>query len=110
MPKRVSLFCRYSATLVESSADVKTTSKKVSLRLVNKWVKPGKFFPESMLKKEGDVKPIPDISDKMPRKVISATIHRLKITVFEFQDSSTRRHIPCQQRFKHGERVLGRSK
>lgn len=108
MPKRGSLFCRYSTPLVESSADVKTTSKKVSLRLVNKWVKPGKFFPESMLK-EGGVKPIPDISDKMPRKVISATIHRLKITVFEFQDSSTQRNIPCQQRFKHGEHVLGRS-
>ena len=53
MPKRGSLFCRYSTPLVESSADVKTTSKKVSLRLVNKWVKPGKFFPESMLKKRG---------------------------------------------------------
>ncbi|KAJ6892901.1 hypothetical protein NC651_025954 [Populus alba x Populus x berolinensis] len=47
--------------------------------------------------KEEDVKPIPDISDKTPRKVISATIHCLKITVFEFQDSSTHRNIPCQQ-------------
>ncbi|KAJ6721865.1 POLYGALACTURONASE 1 BETA-LIKE PROTEIN 2 [Salix viminalis] len=33
----------------------------------NKWVEPGKFFRESMLKK-GSEMPVPDIRDKMPRR------------------------------------------
>lgn len=39
----------------------------VSGRAVNRWVEPGKFFRESMLKK-GTVMPMPDIRDKMPQR------------------------------------------
>ncbi|XP_077244068.1 polygalacturonase 1 beta-like protein 2 [Tasmannia lanceolata] len=35
--------------------------------LVNKWVEPGKFFRESMLK-EGNRMPMPDIKDRMPMR------------------------------------------
>ncbi|GMY06439.1 polygalacturonase 1 beta-like protein 3 [Fagus crenata] len=35
--------------------------------LVKKWVEPGKFFLESMIKK-GNVMPMPDIRDKMPKR------------------------------------------
>ncbi|KAM7250406.1 hypothetical protein ACFE04_022289 [Oxalis oulophora] len=34
---------------------------------VNKWVEPGKFFRESMLK-QGNIMPMPDIRDKMPKR------------------------------------------
>ncbi|KAF8407900.1 hypothetical protein HHK36_007038 [Tetracentron sinense] len=34
---------------------------------VNRWVEPGKFFRESMLK-QGTVMPLPDIRDKMPKR------------------------------------------
>ncbi|KAF9600399.1 hypothetical protein IFM89_008748 [Coptis chinensis] len=36
-------------------------------KAVNRWVEPGKFFHESMLK-QGTVMPMPDISDKMPKR------------------------------------------
>ncbi|XP_057442977.1 polygalacturonase 1 beta-like protein 3 [Lotus japonicus] len=36
-------------------------------RVVNRWVEPGKFFRESMLK-EGNVIVMPDIEDKMPQR------------------------------------------
>ncbi|KAJ8773863.1 hypothetical protein K2173_008326 [Erythroxylum novogranatense] len=50
------------------------TQKKVSGSLVNKWVEPGKFFRESMVKK-GTVMPMPDIRDKMPiRSFLPRTI------------------------------------
>ncbi|RDY05542.1 Polygalacturonase 1 beta-like protein 3 [Mucuna pruriens] len=39
----------------------------VSGSLVNKWVEPGKFFREKMMK-EGTVMPMPDIRDKMPQR------------------------------------------
>ncbi|KAL5552892.1 hypothetical protein UlMin_040293 [Ulmus minor] len=39
----------------------------VSGSFVKKWVEPGKFFRESMLKK-GTVMPMPDIRDKMPKR------------------------------------------
>ncbi|KAK4762768.1 hypothetical protein SAY86_008536 [Trapa natans] len=41
--------------------------KMASGSRVNKWVEPGKFFRESMLKK-GVIMPMPDIRDKMPRR------------------------------------------
>ncbi|KAJ4711108.1 Polygalacturonase-1 non-catalytic subunit beta like [Melia azedarach] len=45
-----------------------SSSAKTSGNLVNKWVvEPGKFFRESMLKK-GIVMPMPDITDKMPKR------------------------------------------
>ncbi|KNA23575.1 hypothetical protein SOVF_023800 [Spinacia oleracea] len=55
-------------------ADYKNTSSSGSLvsasmvkkgKFVNKWVEPGKFFREEMLK-EGTVMPMPDVKDKMP--------------------------------------------
>uniref|UniRef100_A0A2P2NJ31 Putative polygalacturonase non-catalytic subunit JP650 n=1 Tax=Rhizophora mucronata TaxID=61149 RepID=A0A2P2NJ31_RHIMU len=42
-------------------------SVKVSGSLVNRWVEPGKFFRESLLK-EGTEMPMPDIRDKMPKR------------------------------------------
>ncbi|TKY58638.1 polygalacturonase non-catalytic subunit JP630 [Spatholobus suberectus] len=39
----------------------------VSGSLVKRWVEPGKFFREKMLK-EGTVMPMPDIRDKMPQR------------------------------------------
>ncbi|VVA94803.1 unnamed protein product [Arabis nemorensis] len=36
-------------------------------KTVNKWIEPGKFFRESVLK-EGTVIPMPDIKDKMPKR------------------------------------------
>ncbi|KDP26582.1 hypothetical protein JCGZ_17740 [Jatropha curcas] len=44
--------------------NVSTTNEH---NLVKKWVEPGKFFRESMLKK-GSVMPMPDIRDKMPKR------------------------------------------
>ncbi|KAF8390399.1 hypothetical protein HHK36_024925 [Tetracentron sinense] len=44
-----------------------TTSLASRGSLVNKWVEPGKFFRESMLK-PGTVMPMPDIRDKMPKR------------------------------------------
>lgn len=38
-----------------------------SVKNINRWVEPGKFFRESMLKM-GTVMPMPDIRDKMPRR------------------------------------------
>lgn len=43
------------------------TSSSVSGNLVKRWVEPGKFFREKMLK-EGTVMPMPDIRDKMPQR------------------------------------------
>ncbi|KAK4780797.1 hypothetical protein SAY87_016903 [Trapa incisa] len=40
---------------------------KASGSTVNKWIEPGKFFRESMLK-AGNLMPMPDIRDKMPRR------------------------------------------
>ncbi|BFG16433.1 hypothetical protein CerSpe_027070 [Prunus speciosa] len=45
----------------------KGTTMAVSGSLVKRWVEPGKFFRESMLKK-GVVMPMPDIEDKMPKR------------------------------------------
>ncbi|XP_038703508.1 polygalacturonase 1 beta-like protein 3 [Tripterygium wilfordii] len=50
-----------------TDANSEQTAKKLSGSLVNKWVEPGKFFRESMLK-EGTVMPMPDIRDKMPKR------------------------------------------
>ncbi|XP_004509821.1 polygalacturonase 1 beta-like protein 1 [Cicer arietinum] len=44
-----------------------TNSVSVSDSLVKKWVQPGKFFREMMLK-QGTVMPMPDIKDKLPKR------------------------------------------
>ncbi|KAK8529452.1 hypothetical protein V6N13_102368 [Hibiscus sabdariffa] len=51
-------FSRYN----ESSSETAQVSS-----VVNKWVEPGKFFRERMLK-QGTVMPMPDIKDKMPER------------------------------------------
>ncbi|KAJ6725605.1 POLYGALACTURONASE 1 BETA-LIKE PROTEIN 2 [Salix purpurea] len=48
-----------------TDASVKVTSDSVAKN--NKWIEPGKFFRESMLKK-GSSMPMPDIRDKMPKR------------------------------------------
>ncbi|CAJ1940099.1 unnamed protein product [Sphenostylis stenocarpa] len=50
-----------------TSSSPSSTSKTVRDSLVKRWVEPGKFFRESMLK-EGTVMPMPDIRDKMPQR------------------------------------------
>ncbi|XP_042489358.1 polygalacturonase 1 beta-like protein 3 [Macadamia integrifolia] len=52
-------FAGYRNTTSESSES--------KVRIASKWVEPGKFFRESMLK-EGTVMPMPDIRDKMPKR------------------------------------------
>ena len=44
-----------------------TNSVSDSVSLVKKWVRPGKFFREKMLK-QGVVMPMPDIKDKLPQR------------------------------------------
>ncbi|KAI9170305.1 hypothetical protein LWI28_025780 [Acer negundo] len=58
-------FAKY--TNVSSGNGVTSAKKTVSGSLVKRWVEPGKFFRESMLKK-GTVMPMPDIRDKMPKR------------------------------------------
>ncbi|KAJ6898172.1 hypothetical protein NC652_024869 [Populus alba x Populus x berolinensis] len=48
-----------------ADASMKVTSDSSANK--NKWVEPGKFFRESMLK-EGSEMPMPDIRDKMPKR------------------------------------------
>ncbi|OAY32596.1 polygalacturonase 1 beta-like protein 3 [Manihot esculenta] len=56
-------FSEYNSTA--DTASEETTTKNLSGSLVNKWIVPGRFFRESELK-EGNVMPMPDITDKMP--------------------------------------------
>ncbi|KAG8366127.1 hypothetical protein BUALT_Bualt17G0043500 [Buddleja alternifolia] len=56
-------FARY---INESSAAM-AASLAVKGKMVNKWVEPGKFFREEMLK-SGTIMPMPDIRDKMPKR------------------------------------------
>ncbi|XP_058776466.1 polygalacturonase 1 beta-like protein 3 [Vicia villosa] len=50
-----------------SSTTLEEKKNTVSGNLVKKWVEPGKFFREKTLK-EGTVMPMPDISDKLPKR------------------------------------------
>ncbi|KAJ0095406.1 hypothetical protein Patl1_16139 [Pistacia atlantica] len=56
-------FAKYNNVSSSTSPKMAATSGS----LVNRWVEPGKFFRESMLKK-GNVMPMPDIKDKMPKR------------------------------------------
>ncbi|XP_047153302.1 polygalacturonase 1 beta-like protein 3 [Vigna umbellata] len=49
------------------STTLSVSASEASGRMVNKWVEPGKFFREEMMK-EGTVMPMPDIRDKMPER------------------------------------------
>ncbi|CAH2047604.1 unnamed protein product [Thlaspi arvense] len=67
------VFARYSN-------NVSSTGKTV-----NKWVEPGKFFRESMLK-EGTVMQMPDIRDKMPKRTF---LPRTIVSNLPFSSSET---------------------
>ncbi|XP_028787594.1 polygalacturonase 1 beta-like protein 3 [Neltuma alba] len=62
-------FAEYNNDSSTNSASMasKAEAGSASGRIVNKWVEPGKFFREAMLK-EGTVMPMPDIRDKMPER------------------------------------------
>ncbi|KAA3482973.1 putative polygalacturonase non-catalytic subunit [Gossypium australe] len=63
------VFGRYNNGSSSETAQVKGGSSAV-----NKWVEPGKFFREKLLK-QGTVMPMPDIKDKMPvRSFLPRTI------------------------------------
>lgn len=76
-----------------------SSSVSVSDSLVKKWVQPGKFFREKMLR-QGTVIPLPDIKDKMPprsflpRSILtklpfaSSKLNELK-SVFRVSDNSS---------------------
>lgn len=60
-------YANKKATTFAQYTTEETNSMKLSGSLVNKWVEPGKFFRESELKK-GNIMPMPDIRDKMPKR------------------------------------------
>ncbi|XWS50975.1 hypothetical protein CRYUN_Cryun12cG0136800 [Craigia yunnanensis] len=55
------------AGYTNSSSKAILASSRISGISVNKWVEPGKFFRESMLK-QGNIMVMPDIGDKMPKR------------------------------------------
>ncbi len=70
---------------------------------VNRWVEPGKFFRESMLK-EGNVMVMPDIKDRMPKrsflprvilsKLPFSTLHLSEMKeIFHAQEKSSMEHV-----------------
>ena len=58
-------FAKY--TNVSGSLSASMATSAANGNLVKRWVEPGKFFREKMLKK-GTVMPMPDIRDKMPER------------------------------------------
>ncbi|XP_010553600.1 PREDICTED: polygalacturonase 1 beta-like protein 2 [Tarenaya hassleriana] len=63
-----------------------TNSTSASGKTVNKWVEPGKFFREAMLR-EGTLMQMPDIRDKMPRRTF---LPRAITAKLPFSSSTTR--------------------
>ncbi|KAL6187482.1 hypothetical protein ACLB2K_038880 [Fragaria x ananassa] len=92
-----------AAKFTEYAADEKTSLASASGSLAKRWVEPGKFFRESMLKK-GAVMPFPDIKDKMPERSFlprtissklpfaTAKLSELK-RIFHAEDNSTMEKI-----------------
>jgi len=82
-----------------ASYNTSSSSSTLESNLVKRWVEPGKFFRESMLK-EGNVMAMPDIRDKMPQRSFlprsilvklpfsSSKIEELK-SVFKASDNSS---------------------
>lgn len=81
-------FKDYAKTGVTFATYSNSSSRSASGSLVNKnnnkWVEPGKFFRESMLK-AGTVVPMPDIRDKMPRR---SFLPRAIVSKLPFSSSS----------------------
>ncbi|GJW68376.1 polygalacturonase 1 beta-like protein 3 [Tanacetum coccineum] len=61
--KKRASFTTYVTRSAAKIAEMKVSDGKG----VNKWIEPGKFFRESMLK-QGTIMPMPDIKDKMPKR------------------------------------------
>ncbi|KAJ4972896.1 hypothetical protein NE237_006070 [Protea cynaroides] len=57
-------FASYKNNSPKSETESET---KAAAQSKNRWVEPGKFFRESMLK-QATIKPTPDIKDKMPKR------------------------------------------
>ncbi|PRQ41156.1 putative BURP domain-containing protein [Rosa chinensis] len=97
--KKTTKFTEYSAGEKSSLASKMAASGS----LVKRWVEPGKFFRESMIKK-GTVMPFPDIKDKMPERSFlprtissklpfaTAKVSELK-RIFHAEDNSTMEKI-----------------
>ncbi|XP_028801820.1 LOW QUALITY PROTEIN: polygalacturonase 1 beta-like protein 3 [Neltuma alba] len=60
-------FTGYTNVSTRLSASMVKSGSAINANLVKRWVEPGKFFRESMLK-QGTVMPFPDIRDKMPKR------------------------------------------
>ncbi|GAB4839804.1 fungal class II heme-containing peroxidase [Ancistrocladus abbreviatus] len=94
-------FASYRNDSSETQAALASSSHG-SAKAVNRWVEPGKFFREKMLK-SGVVMPMPDIRDKMPQRSFlprsiasklpfsSSRIADLKQTFHAFDNSSMER-------------------
>ncbi|MED6143670.1 fungal class II heme-containing peroxidase [Stylosanthes scabra] len=82
-------FKEYRKDGASFSSYTKSTSSSahVSGSLNKKWVEPGKFFRESMLK-EGTIMPMPDIKDKMPKR---SFLPRSVLTKLPFSTSELKR-------------------
>ncbi|KAH7858553.1 hypothetical protein Vadar_025226 [Vaccinium darrowii] len=62
-----SKYTNASSATQSSTGSSSSMGMTMSGKAVNKWVEPGKFFRERMLK-TGTVMPMPDIRDKMPKR------------------------------------------
>ncbi|XP_061372333.1 polygalacturonase 1 beta-like protein 3 [Gastrolobium bilobum] len=92
-------FKEYSKHGVSFASYNNSVSSSSSGSLVKKWVEPGKFFRERMLK-QGTIMPMPDITDKLPKRSFlprsilsklpfsSSKIAELK-SVFKVSDNSS---------------------
>ncbi|GMY06440.1 polygalacturonase 1 beta-like protein 3 [Fagus crenata] len=79
-------FAKYTNVSKDEKAD---SLAVLSGSLVKKWVESGKFFRESMIKK-GNVMPMPDIRDKMPKRsflprLISSKLPFLTLKISEMK-------------------------
>ncbi|XP_022878287.1 polygalacturonase-1 non-catalytic subunit beta-like [Olea europaea var. sylvestris] len=78
-------FARYNETTTAAGPTTATLAAE-SGKKVNKWVEPGKFFREEMLK-GGNVMPMPDIRDKMPKR---SFLPRVIVSKLPFSTSKLR--------------------
>ncbi|CAI9092911.1 OLC1v1028269C1 [Oldenlandia corymbosa var. corymbosa] len=60
-------FSSYTNESSTAGADITASLVAGGKKVINRWVEPGKFFREKMLK-AGNTMPMPDIKDKMPKR------------------------------------------
>ncbi|KVI05637.1 polygalacturonase 1 beta-like protein 3 [Cynara cardunculus var. scolymus] len=65
--KKRASFSTYATKPTAAQLAAMKTKSPASGKPVNKWIEPGKFFRESLLK-SGTIIPMPDIRDKMPKR------------------------------------------